>query len=73
MLGKCYADRHIELSRNLIFYPEEHRRYVYAHELAHLTHMDHSPAFHALLDHYLDGRERELKAASDAFRIPIIT
>jgi len=72
VLGKCYADGRIELSRNLIFYPADHRRYVYAHELAHLTHMDHSPAFHALLDKYLDGREKELKHASDTFVIPII-
>lgn len=72
LLGKCYADGRIELSRNLIFYPYDLRRYVYAHELAHLTHPNHSPAFHALLDTYLDGREKELKRASDKFVIPII-
>jgi hypothetical protein len=26
------------------------RRSVVAHEVAHLVHFDHSPAFHALLD-----------------------
>ena len=29
--------------------PDEVRRSVVAHEVAHLVHFDHSPAFHALL------------------------
>lgn len=72
VLGRCYGSGRILFSRNLIFYPADHRRYVYAHEFAHLTHMNHGPAFHALLDKYLDGREQELKKASDEFVIPII-
>ena len=35
--------------------PEPVRRSVIAHEVAHLGHFDHSPAFHALLDELFEG------------------
>lgn len=59
-LGSCRTDGRIVLSGVLAFMPQELRMYVICHELAHLTHMDHSPRFHSLLDEYLGGREREL-------------
>ena len=36
--------------------PDEVRRSVVAHEVAHLVHFDHSPAFHALLGDLFEGR-----------------
>lgn len=60
ILGTCKSDRSITLSCVLVFLPDELRRYVICHELAHLTHMNHSPQFHELLDRYLEGREKEL-------------
>lgn len=69
--GLCYRDGRIELSSRLVFYPAELRELVTMHELAHLTHHDHSAAFHALLDRYLGGRERELEKALRAFRSPL--
>lgn len=46
-LGTCSSRGEITLSRELVFMPADLRRAVYTHELAHLDHFDHSPAFHA--------------------------
>lgn len=45
--GSCASDGSIRYSWRLILCPPEVRRATVAHELAHLLHMDHSPAFHA--------------------------
>lgn len=71
VLGSCDRRRNIKLSRALVFYPAELRQYVICHELAHLNHPDHSPAFHACCDRYLDGREKELIAKLKAFKYPL--
>jgi predicted metal-dependent hydrolase len=46
--GSCSSQRRIRLSWRLVFAPPEVRRYVVAHEVAHLVHLDHSPNFKAL-------------------------
>ena len=50
----------------LIMAPDAVRRSVVAHEVAHLIHFDHSPAFHALLaelfEDDIDAANRWLKA-----------
>lgn len=43
--GSCSKSRRISLSWRLAFAPEEVARYVIAHEVAHIKHFDHSPAF----------------------------
>lgn len=45
--GSCSSDGRIRLSWRLILAPPEVRRYVVAHEVAHLRHMDHGPEFKA--------------------------
>ena len=45
--GSCASDGAIRYSWRLILCPPQVRRATVAHELAHLLHMDHSPAFHA--------------------------
>ena len=70
--GSCSSRGVITLSRNLVFFPLELREYVICHELAHLTHFDHSPSFYALLDQYLDGQEARLRKMSNAHRLPFI-
>ena len=71
-LGHCTAKRVIQLSRNLMFLPEHLIRYIICHELAHLTHMNHSPEFHALCNQYCDGQEKQLEQQLRQFRFPIL-
>ena len=71
-LGHCTAKRVIQLSRNLMFLPEPLVRYIICHELAHLTHMNHSPEFHALCDQYCHGQEKALERQLRQFRFPIL-
>jgi predicted metal-dependent hydrolase len=46
--GSCSSQGRIRLSWRLILAPPEVRRYVVAHEVAHLKHLDHSVAFKGL-------------------------
>jgi hypothetical protein len=46
--GSCSSRGSIRLSWRLILAPPEVRRFVVAHEVAHLVHLDHSPKFKAL-------------------------
>ncbi len=57
--GSCSGRKAIRLSWRLVMAPPIVRRSVVAHEVAHLRHMDHSPAFYALLDQIFDGERRE--------------
>ena len=50
----------IRVNWRLVQAPDDVRRSVVAHEVAHLVHFDHSPAFHALLAELFEG---DLKAA----------
>lgn len=45
----------IRINWRLVMAPDEVRRSVVAHEVAHLTHFDHSPAFHTHLARVFDG------------------
>ncbi|KPF93456.1 metal-dependent hydrolase [Novosphingobium sp. AAP83] len=47
--GSCASDGSIRINWRLIMAPDFVRRSVVAHEVAHMTHFDHSPAFHAHL------------------------
>ena len=46
--GSCSSTARIRLSWRLILAPPQVRRYVVAHEVAHLKHLHHGPAFKAL-------------------------
>ncbi len=47
--GSCAHDGAIRYSWRLVLAPPEVRRATAAHEVAHRVHMNHSPAFHALV------------------------
>lgn len=53
--GSCAADGTIRINWRLIMAPDHVRRSVVAHEVAHLLHFDHSPAFHACLERLFEG------------------
>jgi hypothetical protein len=46
--GSCSSQGRIRMSWRLILAPPDVRRYVAAHEVAHLVHLDHGPKFKAL-------------------------
>jgi len=46
--GSCSSEGRIRMSWRLIFAPPDVRRYVAAHEVAHLVHLNHGPEFKAL-------------------------
>jgi predicted metal-dependent hydrolase len=46
--GSCTSAARIRYSWRLILAPPEARRYVVAHEVAHLVHLNHGPGFKAL-------------------------
>lgn len=48
--GSCAADGSIRINWRLIMAPDFVRQSVVAHEVAHLVHFDHSPAFYRVLE-----------------------
>jgi predicted metal-dependent hydrolase len=53
--GSCSDNRRIRINWRLVQAPDFVRRSVVAHEVTHLVHFDHSPAFHALLGQIFEG------------------
>jgi hypothetical protein len=53
--GSCSDRSRIRINWRLVQAPDFVRRSVVAHEVAHLVHFDHSPAFHALLGDIYEG------------------
>ena len=50
--GSCTGQNVIRLNWRLLLVPAECREYVVIHELAHITHKNHSPAFWDLVEEY---------------------
>jgi predicted metal-dependent hydrolase len=61
--GSCSSQGTIRLSWRLILAPSAVRRYVVAHEVAHLVHLDHSARFKALEARLYGPGVAEAKAA----------
>ena len=53
--GSCSAERRIRYSWRLILAPPEARRFVVAHEVAHLVHLNHGAGFKSLEARIFDG------------------
>lgn len=71
-LGTCNRRGEIAISSMCMFLTPELRDMIILHEFTHLTHMDHSPRFHQLLNRYLGGREKELDRALKNFNWPLM-
>ena len=48
--GSCSSQNNISLNINIAFLPEHLQDYILLHELCHIRHKNHSPAFWSLLD-----------------------
>ena len=59
--GSCTREGNISLSLFLAMLPDELIDYICVHELCHTVHHNHSAEFHALVNHHLGGREKELQ------------
>jgi hypothetical protein len=62
--GSCSSQRRIRYSWRLILAPPEARRFVVAHEVAHLLHLDHSSAFKAAERRLFGGEVAPARARS---------
>ena len=59
--GSCSHKNGLCFSLYLADYPPEAVDYVVVHELAHIKHKNHSPAFHSLVGKYLPDQEARKK------------
>jgi predicted metal-dependent hydrolase len=55
--GSCSSTGNLSFSWRLVFAPKEVMEYVVAHEVAHLRHMNHSPAFWAAVERICSNYE----------------
>ena len=70
--GSMTAQKSLRLNTALVHLPAEMADYVIVHELAHIRHPDHSPAFHALVRSILPGADairKEMKNWSYVTRL----
>ena len=61
--GSCTQGGRLSFSWRLILAPDHVLTYVIAHEVAHLKHMNHGPAFWRTVDELLDGKAGEAASA----------
>lgn len=71
ILGHCSRGGIITISCFVLLLPHHLRQYIVNHELAHLTHFNHSPAFHALCNKYCQGNEAAWVKELRNFHFPI--
>ena len=60
--GSCSSSGTIRYSWRLILAPDFVRRATVAHEVAHLVHLNHGPAFHDLVARLFEGDPKEARA-----------
>jgi predicted metal-dependent hydrolase len=68
--GSCNSRGIITLNSELMKLDKELIRYVVIHELAHLVHMNHSKAFHDLVENYLPNSKQIRKRLKAVLLIP---
>lgn len=63
--GSCSARGALSFSWRLMMAPARVAEYVVVHEMAHLVHLDHSPAFWALVQHHSPDFDRDRRWLRD--------
>ncbi len=67
--GSCSSLRNISLSLYLMALPPHLIDFVIIHELCHTVHFNHSVAFHALVNKFVGGAEKELNKELKSYSI----
>ncbi len=65
--GSCNMQKELTFNTQLIKVKKELIDYVIVHELAHIKHMNHSKAFHALVDSYLPDAKLHREALKNIY------
>jgi predicted metal-dependent hydrolase len=68
----CASTRSISLNINMTMLPEHLQDYLLLHELTHLKHPNHSPAFWAELDRYCAGHAKRLSKELKTYPLMLI-
>lgn len=63
--GSCSYDKKLTFSWRLMLAPLEVAQYVVAHEVAHLKHHNHSPAFWEVVDALIPNRKENMRWLKD--------
>ena len=69
--GSCSTKGNINLNLNLVRLPRLLRDHIMLHELCHLRHPDHGPAFHLFLEHLLTDHILKAVEASDEHALTV--
>ncbi len=69
--GSCSARNNINLNLNIVRLPRALQDYILLHELCHLKHHDHGPAFHLLLEHVCTDNLLKLVDAGDSYALDL--
>ncbi len=69
--GSCSTRGNINLNLNIVRLPQALRDYILLHELCHLKHHDHGPAFHLLLEHVCTDNLLKLIDAGDSYALDL--
>ena len=59
--GSCSYQNRLCFSWRLMAYPDEAIDYVVVHELAHIRHKNHSPAFYSFIEQVLPDYKSRIK------------
>ncbi len=69
--GSCSTRGNINLNLKIVSLPPALQDYILLHELCHLKHHDHGPAFHLLLEHVCTDNLLKLVDAGDSYALEL--
>ena len=69
--GSCSSQNNLSLNINMVFLPRHLQDYLLLHELTHVRHKHHGPAFWATLDCLCGGNARRLAKELKGHRLHV--